>query len=280
MTDFFHPDQFLQWHESLRALALHASEKILAIYHHDKHWQVQEKADHSPLTAADLASHQCICAGLQALTPHIPVLSEESSAADIANRLTWPTCWLVDPLDGTREFLARNDEFTINIALIHQQEVVLGLIHIPARAETYIASKARGAKKYHGTVVENLQASAQDTLRFLHSRHHQTAADSELLTQLTQQFSDITLLQKGSAIKFCAIAEGSANMYARFGPTMEWDTAAGHCLVKEAGAVFYGLDGQEFSYNARPTLKNGPFMVASKEYRHLLDVWKSLAPTA
>ena len=243
--------------DAVIALARAAAAEILAVY--ESPFAIEHKDDRSPLTAADLASHRCIVAGLQALTPHIPVLSEESKDLDIAARREWATFWLVDPLDGTREFIKRNGEFTVNIALIEQNEPIFGVVHAPVTGETWHARQGRNAYRRVGQVDTQIRTRSPATgaLKVAASRSHRDARTEALLARM----GDAETVGLGSSLKFCRIADGTLDVYPRFGPTSEWDTAAGQCVLHAAGGVLLAADtGKPFRYNRRETLLNGDFI--------------------
>ena len=242
-------------------LARQAAADILSIYDSasfEADAALQHKDDHSPLTAADLASHRCIVAGLRALTPEIPVLSEESKDADIAARRGWNTLWLVDPLDGTREFVKRNGEFTVNIALIEDGVATFGVIQQPVTGALWHGAPGRGAFRRDGAadVAIHARIPAASPLRIAASRSHRDARTQALLDALPG--SDV--LGCGSSLKFCRIAEGAMDLYPRFGPTSEWDTAAGQAILEAAGGAVLDPQGRAFRYNQRDTLLNGDFV--------------------
>ncbi len=249
-----HVDHTLQ--NALIELAIRAAADILAIYDHE--FAVEENADHSPLTAADLASHRCIVAGLHALTPEIPVLSEESKDLDIAARRQWSRFWLVDPLDGTREFVKRNGEFTINIALIEDGEARYGLIQQPVTGALWHGGSHFGAFRRDGdqNIAIHTSRPAATPLRIAASRSHRDARTQALLDALPGS----EVLGCGSSLKFCRIAEGQMDLYPRFGPTSEWDTAAGQAILEAAGGAVLDPQGRPFRYNQRETLLNGDFI--------------------
>lgn len=237
-------------------IARRAAAAILAVY--DGEFAVQHKDDRSPLTAADLAAHRCIVDGLQALTPGIPVLSEESRDADIAERRRWTRLWVVDPLDGTREFVKRNGEFCINIALVEQGEAVFGLIQQPVTGLLWHGAPGRGAFRREGEADRAIRARipAASPLRVAASRSHRDARTQALLDALPGS----TVVGCGSALKFCRIAEGEIDLYPRFGPTSEWDTAAGQAILEAAGGAVLDPRGRPLRYNQRDTLLNGDFI--------------------
>ncbi len=237
-------------------LARQAAEDILTVYHSD--FAVQSKDDRSPLTAADMAAHHRISAGLRQLAPDIPVLSEESDAADIADRRQWQRLWLVDPLDGTREFIKRNGEFTINIALIEQGETVFGLIQQPVTGLLWHAARGAGAFRREGDTQTRLttQHYHGQPVRVAASRSHRDPQTQALLAALPE----CDVVGCGSSLKFCRIAEGEMDLYPRFGPTSEWDTAAGQAILEAAGGVVWDRQGRAFRYNQRAHLLNGDFV--------------------
>lgn len=225
--------------QALLALAYQAGDAIMDIYHRD--YTVHQKLDHSPVTDADLAAHHIILAGLQRLTPHIPVLSEESAEDAQSVFHTWPCYWLVDPLDGTKEFIKRNGEFTVNIALIEQHEVVWGLVYAPATQIAYWGGKKAGAfRQQQGCARHTLQVSKADSserLRIVGSRSHGSEAQAHFLSR----FEHAEIVSVGSSLKFCILAEGLADLYPRVTPTSEWDTAAGQAVLEGAGGSVVNL---------------------------------------
>lgn len=255
---------------ALVALSERAGEAILEVYHHED-FGTRLKADHSPVTDADLAAHRCIVDGLARLTPALPVLSEESRHTSWAERKQWQTYWLVDPLDGTREFIKRNDEFTVNIALIHEHTPVLGVVHAPVMGVTWWGCEGQGAHKRTAdgggpiavsgrAIPRGGEPVGEHPLRMALSRSHIREADGVYLEKLRAMYADPTLTRVGSSMKFCLIAEGLADIYPRMGPTSEWDTAAAHCVLAQAGGVLTQPDGRPLVYN-KEDLEN-PFFVA------------------
>ncbi|WP_333608904.1 3'(2'),5'-bisphosphate nucleotidase CysQ [Arsukibacterium sp.] len=244
------------------AIAEHAGQAILAVYQQDNAaFNITDKADASPLTAADLAAHQVIITALTTLTPDIPVLSEEAADISWDIRQHWQRYWLVDPLDGTKEFIKRNGEFTVNIALIEQGEPVLGVVHAPVLAKSYYAAKGDGAFLKQASGVSRLkvnQASRQQLVKVVGSRSH----PSPDLAGYLAQFPQHEMVPVGSSLKFCLVAEGSADVYPRFGPTMQWDTGAGHIIALEAGAKvsFTGIAAKVYQ---REQLLNPNFLVSA-----------------
>jgi 3'(2'), 5'-bisphosphate nucleotidase len=258
--------------EALLELARKAGEVILEIYNTD--FEVTDKSDNSPLTAADLASHQLIVARLRELTPEIPVLSEESSRIPFETRRSWQRYWLIDPLDGTREFIKRNGEFTVNIALIEGQQPTLGVIYAPVIDKLYYGMKGEGAWLRDGAadaVPIQVQRKRRTPAQVAGSRSH--AGDS--LIQYLQNLGQHELLSMGSSLKFCLVAEGKADLYPRLGPTSEWDTAAAQAIVEAAGGRVTTLDMQPLKYNTKDSLLNPHFFVfgdSSEDWsRYLAD---------
>ena len=252
--------EWLTWLESVQALAAEASVRILEIYTNG--FDVTVKDDNSPLTAADLAAHHVIVTGLQRLTPDIPVLSEESSAVPFAERSRWPRYWLVDPLDGTKEFIQRNGQFTVNIALIEHHEPVLGVVRVPVTGLCYFATRGHGAFREEPhqpprpVKVKPLQSGAP--VRVVGSRSHGGPDLRRFATALGAH----ELVTIGSSLKFCQVAEGVADVYPRFGPTSEWDTAAAQAVVEVAGGhVVSAETGEPLRYNTRDSLLNPHFIV-------------------
>jgi 3'(2'), 5'-bisphosphate nucleotidase len=243
--------------ESLLPIAARAGAAIMRVYG-DSNFAVQRKEDNSPLTLADLESQRVILAGLAAVTPDVPVLSEESAQAPWTERQTWSELWVVDPLDGTREFVKRNGEFTVNIALVRAHEPVLGLVAAPALGLLYWGAAGVGAFSHHrGAARLPIQVSARhQPLRVVGSRSHASAATTEYLTKLGPH----VLVGLGSSLKFCLVAEGNADLYPRFGPTSEWDTAAGQAILEAAGGQVTRLDGHRLRYNCRESVINGDFL--------------------
>ena len=240
-------------------IARRAAQEILAVYNSGE-FAPSVKADSSPLTAADLRAHRLIVESLRTLTPDLPVLSEESVASAFAERRRWGRYWLVDPLDGTREFLARNGQFTVNIALIDAHAPALGVVHVPVTDTGYLGLPGSGAwRQDAGGECREIRVSSRSAspVRVVGSRSH--AGDS--LTAFLERIGPHELVPVGSALKLCMIAEGTADVYPRLGPTSEWDTAAAHAVVMAAGGVVSGLDGVALAYNTRAELRN-PFFVA------------------
>ena len=245
--------------ERVADIARAAGREILEVYGSEA-LAPTAKADNSPLTAADLRSHRLIVQRLGELTPEVPVLSEESAPGSYSTRTQWRRYWLVDPLDGTREFLSRNGEFTVNIALIEGHAPVLGVVHVPVTDTTYCGLAGAGAwRERAATAVQPIRVASRSAtpLRVVGSRSHRGDSLAGFLTRVGPH----ELLAIGSSLKLCLVAEGAADVYPRLGPTSEWDTAAAHAVLLAAGGAVSALDGAPLEYNTRESLLN-PFFVA------------------
>jgi len=257
--------------EQLVTLARRAGEAILEVY--QQNFEVEHKADFSPLTAADLASHRIICRGLAGLDPDTPVLSEESAEIPFSARSQWNEYWLVDPLDGTREFVNRNGEFTVNIALISDHAPVVGVVHVPVTGRTYFGARGLGAFRRDGNasaVKISTRRPAADPLVVVGSRSH---ANPDLENRLSA-IGPYELISMGSSLKFCLVAEGKADFYPRLGLTSEWDTAAAQAVVEAAGGRVTTLEGKPLPYNRKESLLNSHFLVygdTSRDWAALLS---------
>jgi 3'(2'), 5'-bisphosphate nucleotidase len=232
---------------------------------------VEYKADESPITRADRAAHDILSRGLSRLTPSIPVLSEEAEAAHAPTvRRQWPELWLVDPLDGTREFIGRNGEFTVNVALIRGHRPVLGVVAAPALGLIYHAVSGHGAFRRRADAAPEPIAvrRAASPLVIVGSRSHR----GDSLDAMLARVGPHELKPMGSALKFCLVAEGSADFYPRLGPTSEWDTAAAQAVLETAGGAVIRLDGQPLDYNARDTLLNPEFLAYGDRTRRWTDL--------
>lgn len=252
-------------------IAREAGERILEIYNSD--YKIEEKDDKSPLTDADLAAHNTIVKALTALTPDIPILSEESAKLPFEVRKEWQTYWLVDPLDGTKEFIKRNGEFTVNIALIDNHKSIIGVIHVPVLNIDYFGWENGGSFKIEqGGETQPIQVRKQtaDKLVVVGSRSH----GSEQLQAYMKNLGDSELLSMGSSLKFCLVAEGKADLYPRIGLTSEWDTGAAHCIVEQAGGHVTKLDMSDLDYNTKDSLLNPFFFVFGDDSRN----WSTYLP--
>ena len=244
------------------AIAVDAGAAILEIYNRGD-VDVDHKDDNSPITEADRAAHNLIEARLQALTPEIPVFSEESGGIAYEDRKDWPRFWLVDPLDGTREFVNRNGEFTVNIALIENGSPLLGVVFAPAIGALYAGSRAGGAyvEDADGRRALQVREPSHDGLDVLASRSH---GDSAALEQLLAGRPVRSLINAGSSLKLCLLAAGQADIYPRQGRTMEWDIAAGHAVLAAAGGQIQTLDGGPLLYG-KPGFENPHFVACGAQ---------------
>lgn len=239
-------------------------------------FKIEKKADNSPLTIADRKAHETI-AGYLKNTPY-PLLSEEGKHLSYAERSTWDTLWIVDPLDGTKEFIKRNGEFTVNIALVHNSVPVMGVIYLPVKKELYFAEETLGAYKLSGFTtrgeasLEELMAEAvrlpvkdkHSGFVIVASRSHLSPETESYIEKMKCCHSDVELVSSGSSIKICLVAEGKADVYPRFAPTMEWDTAAGHAIARAAGMEVYQAEKEEpLQYN-KEDLLNPWFIVGPR----------------
>jgi 3'(2'), 5'-bisphosphate nucleotidase len=248
--------------EHLVGIAEAAGKAIMEIYARD--FEVTEKDDKSPLTEADLASHRLIVEALSELQPQLPILSEESADIPYSERSRWLRYWLVDPLDGTREFVKRNGEFTVNIALVESGRATCGVVHVPVSGASYYGCVGQGAwKKEPGRPTRGIRVARQrrHPLRIAGSRSH--AGDS--LKRFLDRVGPHEIMSMGSSLKLCLVAEGEADIYPRLGPTSEWDTAAAQAVVEAAGGFVTDLDMQALRYNRKDSLLNPHFLVFGDE---------------
>ena len=239
-------------------LAKQAGAAILDVY--SRQIEVTSKADQSPLTLADLRSHEIIVAGLRSLTPDVPVLSEEASDIPFEVRRKWQRYWLVDPLDGTKEFVSRNGEFTVNIALVENHVATMGIVYVPVKDTLYAGVVGDGAFRQVGSeprIAIATHSPPPSELRVVGSRSH--GADS--LDSYLSLLGPHRLLKVGSSLKFCLVAEGAADLYPRFGPTSEWDTAAAQAVIEAAGGAVVTRDGKPLRYNTKANILNPDFLV-------------------
>lgn len=264
--------------EDIIALAHGAAGAILAVY--GKDFGVERKSDASPLTEADLASHLHIMDGLSRLTPDIPVLSEEAEQKvppDI--RRSWPRLWIVDPLDGTREFVKRNGEFSVNIALVEHGVAVYGVIQAPVSGVLWHGGPGAGAFRRESVEASDRAIAVRNALaplRVAASRSHRDGRSEAFIEAMRAHAGDVEQLNLGSSLKFCRLAEGGLDMYPRFGPTCEWDTAAGQAILEGAGGQVVDPRGRPLRYNVRDTLLNGDFIAMGD----FTQPWKAWADAA
>jgi len=252
--------------EAVAGIALRAGDEILEVYRSSAELQVDYKADASPLTAADLRANALILRELAVLTPDIPVLSEESELPPFAVRRGWQDYWLIDPLDGTQEFLSRNGEFTVNVALVRAGVPVLGVVHAPVLALSWMGIPGTGAWKCEtGEPWQAIHSAAltASSLRVVASRRHGAEALEAMLARLGRHFPDVVLVNRGSSLKFCLLAQGSADFYPRLAPTSEWDTAAAQAVLVASGGAVLGENLQALRYNTRDDLRNPSFLAVA-----------------
>lgn len=237
-----------------------ASIAINKVYAEDN-FEVVHKEDNSPLTKADMQSHNILTAGLLKLTPGLPVLSEEGGNIDYIVRKTWDRYWLIDPLDGTKEFVGRTGEFTINIALIDKGEAIMGVVMVPQKDECYFAATGLGAFWQQGNNSRQKifvsELDAKEKIRVTVSRRH---GQGGKLDNLLDKLPNYELLSCGSTLKICLIAKGEADLYPRFGKTCEWDTAAGQCVLEQSGGKLLDLAGNRLEYNTKSSIINPEFI--------------------
>ncbi|MDX1803451.1 MAG: 3'(2'),5'-bisphosphate nucleotidase CysQ [Alcanivorax sp.] len=257
----------------LADIARDAGKAILDVYERDDHG-VETKDDKSPITEADKAAHVIIERALQALTPDIPVFSEESGGIDYPQRKDWPRFWLVDPLDGTKEFIKRNGEFTVNIALVEGDTPVLGVVHVPVTGVTYLGGEGVGAFKEENGQRQPIRCRARTTpVVMVASRSHGGEAVAKLEAFIREEVGDVERASMGSSLKLCLVAEGKADIYPRLAPTSEWDTAAAHAVVSAAGGQVVDTAFQPLRYNKEDIL-NPFFLVLGQS----VDDWRFIAP--
>lgn len=243
--------------EKVVVIAQEAGKAIMEIYKKD--FKIEYKDDKSPLTEADLKANEIICSQLTKLYPNIPIMSEENKLTEYEVRKNWEYYWCIDPIDGTKEFIKKNDEFTVNIALIHRNTPVIGVVYAPAINEMYKAKKGKGAFKNNQKLPLYINALPDKKLSVVASKSH--------LSEETQTFIDnlktetIEQVSKGSSLKLCMVAEGIADIYPRLAPTMEWDTAAADAIVREAGKMTYQFENEEQVVYNKENLLNPWFIV-------------------
>ncbi|HEY5644722.1 MAG TPA: 3'(2'),5'-bisphosphate nucleotidase CysQ [Pseudomonadales bacterium] len=254
--------------EELVGLVEAAGEAILRIYETD--FDVQTKSDESPLTQADLASHRVLAEGLQRLAPELPLFSEEADLPPFEQRRRWQRYWLVDPLDGTKEFINRNGEFTVNVALIDGQRPVVGVVGVPVRKQVYVGVEGRGAWRFDRRGAQQTRVTLSGRARrddaplvVVASRSHGGERLEHYLGSLESAFGRVVRTPVGSSLKLCILAEGEADLYPRLGPTSEWDIAAAHAVLAAAGGDVWAVDGSPLTYNSKDSVLNPEFFAAA-----------------
>lgn len=257
-------------------IAREAGEAILEVYA-EADFGVETKADDSPLTRADLAAHRIIIAGLQQAFPEIPVLSEESDAITFEERSQWPSYFLVDPLDGTKEFINRNGEFTVNIAYIDQHVPVAGVVYVPVRNQLYAGDGLKGLATVEADgecrEIRVRPLDQEAPLTVVASRRHGSEAQAACMEALNERFTQVETTNMGSSLKLCLIAEGKADLYPRLAPTSEWDTAAAQAVVEAAGGRVVDTQFSDLRYNTKSEILNPFFYVladASYDWQAIL----------
>ncbi|RLA47827.1 MAG: 3'(2'),5'-bisphosphate nucleotidase [Gammaproteobacteria bacterium] len=249
-------------------LAMRAGEAILEVYEGEE-FDIVTKDDNSPVTAADLAAHKVLEAGLETMIDGVPLLSEEAAIPSFDLRSQWQRYWIIDPLDGTKEFINRNGEFTVNIALVENHIPVMGVVHVPVTGITYAGLRGDGAirqdKNGHRNpiTVRSMQGRGQPgrPVAVVASRRHGAGAVDELLDKLGETLGEVETCNMGSSLKLCLVGEGEADIYPRLAPTMEWDTAAAQAVVEAAGGVVLDINLQPMRYNTKDDLLNPYFYV-------------------
>ncbi len=264
---------------AIKEIAIDAGREILSVYNSEQAITVTSKQDGSPLTDADRRAHLLIVEQLGKLRPDIPVLSEESEAITFAMRHSWQRYWLVDPLDGTREFLSRNGEFTVNIALIENGKSIAAVVHVPVSGVSYLGGTDLGAWKQERTADDAQAISCRamesaKTVRIVTSRRHGGEQLDALVQHLESIFAHVEVLSMGSSLKMCLLAEGKADLCPRLAPTCEWDTAAAHGILSAAGGEIMDLRFQPLRYNSKAELLNPHFIAFADPlypWQQLLD---------
>jgi len=274
VTDRFSNDELQGFIEDVVEVAEAAGEAAMEHYD-DVEVDVEYKDDQSPLTQADLAADTCIEERLDSLEVDLPILSEESAEVDWEDRHEWDAFWCVDPLDGTKEFLKKNDEFTVNIGLIQGERPSLGVVRAPALETTFFAAEGMGAFRKEGDDVEMITVADEvpDEVVVVVSRSHINDPTRAYVDRLEENH-EVDTMPTGSSLKLCMVAENSAQVYPRLGPTMEWDTAAAHCVVEQAGGTVEAAAGAELTYNEQDL--HNPYFVVSALPEFVVEDWGEL----
>jgi len=248
--------------KAIEEIAIQAGAEILDVYNASSPIEVEIKADDSPITLADRRAHDYIVGALTALYPDIPILSEESTSISYQVRRLWSVYWLVDPLDGTKEFISRNGEFSVNIALIKDGEPVLGVVHVPVLGITYSGQQGAGASKRYPdqSLAAIFCRPLSSPIRVVASRHHRGEQVDKLIELIQSELGEAQVVTMGSSLKMCLLAEGEADLYPRLGPTSEWDTGAAHAVLRAAGGELVDLNFQPLRYNQKAELLNPSFI--------------------
>jgi len=268
MGNYMNPINYTTLRKDVMALARLAGDAILQVYNHTEGFDVNTKDDDSPVTAADLAAHHILKPGLEALLPQVPVLSEESVLPTYNIRKTWQRYWIIDPLDGTKEFIKRNGEFTVNIALIENSVPVFGVVFVPVLDLMYTGVKGIGAQKISRGKIETIHTRAlqprldqRQAIEVVASRSHGAEDVDRFLGKITEKLGAVALKNMGSSLKLCLVAEGSADIYPRLALTSEWDTAAAQAVVEAAGGKVVDINLKVMRYNTKDDILNPYFFV-------------------
>ena len=255
----------------LEAVAL-ASNGVMEIYN-SKEFAIEDKEDGSPVTLADKRSHEILLSTLESLDESIPILSEEGDAQNNLSNLFW----LIDPLDGTKEFINRNDEFTVNVALIENGRPILGVVSAPAINETFLGLEGRAYKIVNGKKIEiNSRKQTEELCLVTVSKSHKSEKDQLFVDLCRQEFEVVNELPTGSSLKLCRVAEGKASIYSRLGPTYQWDIAAGQAVVEAAGGCVSSLTGEPLSYEFNSERKNPIFYCSGDPSYPWKDIFERL----
>jgi|TARA_Y100000590_G_scaffold142791_1_gene163878 3'(2'), 5'-bisphosphate nucleotidase len=267
---FMDKEKLLELSDKVSEIALKASQSIMDIYTR-REITLEKKEDGSPLTEADLISHKILVEGLNSLGLNFSILSEEDKPK---HKLDDETFWLIDPLDGTKEFLDKNGDFTVNVALIEKGSPLLGIVSAPAKGELFKGILGVGAYKTNddGQTEIKTKTLNKELITITVSRSHQTEKDKQVLNSISKNFNEIEIIEAGSSLKLCRVAEGLADIYCRMGPTYQWDIAAGQAVAEAAGGALKTLDGNDFFYTFDSEKKNPEFYcVGDTSF-----VWKTL----
>ncbi|MGI9345340.1 MAG: 3'(2'),5'-bisphosphate nucleotidase CysQ family protein [Gammaproteobacteria bacterium] len=262
----FQKEDILPLADSARGIIRAAAREVMGVYQQyldDLDFEIQSKQDGSPLTIADRISHQVLCDGLRALSPVLPIVSEEGKDSKEAPVGEHAAYWLLDPLDGTKEFLARNGEFTVNIALMQGSKTVWGAVSVPAQDCVYEGGPGLGCRLWHQMSCQSIQtvSAPRRQCRVLFSRSHsQNDQNAQLVQQLRAHFDQTEQLIRGSSLKLCSVASGEADLYPRLGPIRQWDIAAGHAVLVGAGGTIMHMDGTEITYGGDTMVPISPFI--------------------
>lgn len=264
MAEHCNPSQYT---EAVVDICRQAAEKILAVYADKSLFEVETKADDSPVTRADIAANAVIVNALEALTPDIPILTEESSMVPFETRKKWSQYWLVDPLDGTKEFIRRNDQFTVNIALIREGRPIMGVVYVPVGHVAYVGVAGEGAYKIQDDSKQRLQCRSlptsstaiREAIKIVASANHSNPATENFINIVETRIGRVECRSIGSSLKFCLLAEGEADVYPRLAPTSEWDTGAAQAVLAAAGGAVYQPDARPLVYNSKASILNPYF---------------------